>query len=290
MTGKPWMVSLHGGHSGEFCDHAKGTLREILESAVAKGFSVYGVTEHAPRIEPRFLYPEEVAMGWDVAKVCNDFERYAAELRALADEFAPRMMVLRGFEAEVVPSDHYIEVMGGLRDRLEFDYVVGSVHFVDDIIIDYTREVYAQAAARFGGIEPLAIRYYQLVNEMVRALNPEVVGHFDIIRRYAASPAETETPAVREVAMVALDAIAGCGAILDMNTARRAGGPYPAPWVLKAARERDIPVCFGDDSHSPEGVGAGIEDARELLIAHGFDFITTLVRHDAGLVRREIRL
>ena len=26
----PWKVSLHGGHSGAFCDHARGTLEQVL--------------------------------------------------------------------------------------------------------------------------------------------------------------------------------------------------------------------------------------------------------------------
>src|SRR5438045_1413741 len=37
-----WRVSLHGGHSGEFCDHAEGTLREILTAAVAAGYHTFG--------------------------------------------------------------------------------------------------------------------------------------------------------------------------------------------------------------------------------------------------------
>ena len=27
-TKEDWKISLHGGHSGEFCEHAEGTLRE----------------------------------------------------------------------------------------------------------------------------------------------------------------------------------------------------------------------------------------------------------------------
>ncbi|HEX6202492.1 MAG TPA: histidinol phosphatase, partial [Thermoanaerobaculia bacterium] len=53
---RPWRVSLHGGHSGEFCDHATGTLAEVLEAAVAAGYAIFGVSEHAPRSDPRFLY------------------------------------------------------------------------------------------------------------------------------------------------------------------------------------------------------------------------------------------
>jgi len=58
-----WKASLHGGHSGEFCDHAGGTLREMVEAAVAFGYRTFGVSEHAPRYEPRFLYAEERALG-----------------------------------------------------------------------------------------------------------------------------------------------------------------------------------------------------------------------------------
>src|SRR5215470_16175241 len=93
----PWRVSLHGGHSGEFCDHAEGTLREILEAAVAAGYHTFGVSEHTPRSEDRFLYSEERARGWDVAKLIADFARYTAALPALVEEFADRLIVLRGF-------------------------------------------------------------------------------------------------------------------------------------------------------------------------------------------------
>ena len=46
-----WKTSLHGGHSGEFCEHASATLRELLEAAVEFGFDTFGVSEHAPRVE-----------------------------------------------------------------------------------------------------------------------------------------------------------------------------------------------------------------------------------------------
>jgi len=45
---EPWRVSLHGGHSGEYCDHAEATLREMLEAAVQYGYQTFGVSEHAP--------------------------------------------------------------------------------------------------------------------------------------------------------------------------------------------------------------------------------------------------
>src|SRR5579883_2184570 len=135
-----WRTSLHGGHSGEFCDHAEGTLREMLEAAVAAGYHTFGVSEHAPRPEP-FLYSEEIARGWTAEKVASDFARYTQAIQSLASEFADRLVVLRGFEAEVVPAEDYARKMRGFREQrlsdgsAAFDYFVGSVHYVESIQI-----------------------------------------------------------------------------------------------------------------------------------------------------------
>ena len=106
-----WKVSLHSGHSSEYCDHAHSTLREMLQAATEAGYHTYGVTEHIPRGEARFLYTEELKRGWDLDKVEHDFVRYTAELSPLAQEFSKDMVVLRGFEAEIVPFATY-------RDRV----------------------------------------------------------------------------------------------------------------------------------------------------------------------------
>lgn len=99
-----WRASLHGGHSGEFCDHAEGTLASLLEAAVARGYDTFGVTEHAPRVEERFLYPEERAMGWTVEHLLELFDAYGSEVHRQADLFADRLTVLRAYECEVVPT------------------------------------------------------------------------------------------------------------------------------------------------------------------------------------------
>jgi len=51
----PWKVSLHGGHSSAYCDHAASPLRDMIESAITKGYRVFGITEHAPRLGNQFL-------------------------------------------------------------------------------------------------------------------------------------------------------------------------------------------------------------------------------------------
>lgn len=277
-----WRISLHGGHSSAYCDHAFSTLREIVESAIAAGYHTFGITEHAPRVEPERLYDEERALGWDVAHLDRLFREYAAELRKLSAEYAGAISILRGFEAEVVPEDAYVEVMRSYLDELRFDYMVGSVHWVNGHIIDYKREHFDSAMALSGSLEQLAVAYYQALQEMILQLRPKVIGHFDLIRKNAPDEESVSTAAVRKAALQALEAARHTGAILDVNTAgyrKGLGRPYPAPWIIRAAREMGIGLCFGDDSHRSTEVGVGIEDAREYLIGLG-------VTHLRGLRRR----
>ena len=54
------MPFSHHSHSGQFCKHAKGTLEEVVQEAIRKGFKVFALTEHVPRYRVKDLYPEEV--------------------------------------------------------------------------------------------------------------------------------------------------------------------------------------------------------------------------------------
>ena len=283
----PWKVSLHGGHSRAYCDHADDTLEDLLATAAAAGCAIYGVAEHAPRVDASLLYREEIAAGWTVDTLLQMFDAYAERVTALAAQYRGAMTVLRGFESEVVPTDRYAEVMLGLRAQYGFDYLVGSVHHVGGRIIDYRKDEFDAAVAECGGLEGLAVRYYETYRDMILALRPEVAAHFDLVRRNAPDEASIATPRARAAAQEALAAVKQVGAILDINTAGYRKGlarPYPAPWVLAEARALGIPVCFGDDAHRVSEVLAGFDEARAYLLENGYDAITALVPGSNGLV------
>lgn len=293
MTPIPWRVSLHGGHSGEFCEHAEGTLRETLEAAASSGFPVYGVSEHAPRAEPRFLYASERAKGYTVERLERDFDDYAEESRRLQAEFAGRLAVLRGFEAEAVPSARYGDLMGEIRERYEFDYVVGSVHHVGEISIDESPDQWGAAVEACGGLEPFFERYYGLVRDMIDEIRPEVVGHLDLPKLHAPAGTDIATRRIRIAAAGAIEAAKSNASILDLNTAGWRKGlpePYPSPWLVRLAQEAGVPFCFGDDSHRRSQVGFGIERARDYLLENGIGSVTVLEPRGTAVIRREIPL
>ncbi len=293
MASEEWKVSLHGGHSGEFCEHAASTLREVLEAAVAFGYHTFGVSEHAPRSQERFLYPSERDKGYTIERLRREFEAYAETVDALAEEFAGRLVVLRGFEAEVVPTDGYRQEMPAWRKRFEFDYIVGSVHYVDETSVDGEKAEFDAGVEKAGGLEPYAVRYYETVGAMVETLRPDVVGHLDLIRKNAGPDAVLDTPPIREAAQRALHVIKKHDCILDLNTAgyrKGLGSPYPAPWLVRLATEMGIGFCFGDDSHGPVDVGEGLEEGRRYLLENGVGEIRVLTREGGPVVRKNVRL
>lgn len=289
----PWLTSLHGGHSSRYCDHAASPLEDIVKAAIARGMPTFGVTEHAPRVEPERLYAEERAMGWTVETLQELFAAYATEVEELQERYRDQISLLRGFEIEIVPEGSYAEVMRRLRTGHNLQYCVGSVHYVRGHIIDYTPESRARAVAACGDEEAFAITYYGTVTEMIEKLKPEVLGHLDLVCKGALDPRAVESDAVRAKAFGALDAAAACGCIIDVNTAgyrKGLGRPYPAPWIVTAALERDMNFAFGDDSHRVEDVAAGIPEARAYLLELGVGAVTVLAPDGDSLTKRIVPL
>lgn len=283
-----WKVSLHGGHSGQFCEHATGTLRDILEAAVKADYQTFGVSEHVPRFEERFLYKSEKEKGLTVEKLKENFNSYGNTIHGLAEEFQDRLIVLKGFEIEIIPTSNYVEVMNAYKKQYNFDYMVGSVHYVDEILIDGLPSEYQEAIEKVGSLEKLAIKYYELVAKMVSELKPDVVAHFDIIRKNAKEIGAVDTLKIKKIAEEALQAVKEVGSILDLNTKAYRRGfdyPYPAPWVVALAKKMDIKFCFGDDSHSVDEVGAGLDDAKNYLLKYGINKIQILTKKDGAIVR-----
>jgi histidinol-phosphatase (PHP family) len=282
----PWF-SYHGGHSGQFSRHAAGSLEEVVESAIRAGFSTYGLSEHAPRYRVEDLFPDEADL--DVDDLARIFEDYVDTALALRDRHADRIELLVGFETEVLPPQGWAEQMRQLRRRHpEFDYMVGSVHHVGAASIDMTPELTAKTAEEVGGREALERLYFEGVSEMAEQLRPEIVGHFDLIRKFDGPEASFGPETWKQIER-ALEVVRTVGAILDVNAApvRRKMGPvYPLPPLLERACEMQIPVTLGDDSHGPTQVGVGLDACLRAIHQAGYERIHYLTK-ESGEVRLE---
>ncbi|MCZ6658856.1 MAG: histidinol-phosphatase [Gammaproteobacteria bacterium] len=265
-------VSVHGGHSGEFCSHAKDPLEAVVAEYVRQGFVWIALTEHMASSDA-FLAVEELAHGFDEAEAFHRFEHYFEEARRLQSAYADDIDIMVAFETEAY-SGYQTEV-AALVEEFHPDYLVGSVHHVNDVPFDASPGDYLDAVAKAGGMAAMYCDYFDLQLELIDAFRPAVVGHFDLIRIHDGDYAQTlQDPNVWERAARNLERIAELDLILDFNVRALAKGqpePYVSEPLLRLAKELGIVCVPGDDSHGTATVGAGMAEGIAVLIEAGFD-------------------
>lgn len=269
---EPAWVSVHGGHSREFCSHAVDSLEEIIEAYIDRGYAWVGITEHMPPVSDAFRYPDEADQGLNAEALYRRFARYVDRCRACQRRYADRLKIFVGFETETYSGT--TPFVRSLRRTFSPDYIVGSIHHVADMPIDTSVDDYRAAAEAQGGVEALYSRYFDEQLEMIEALSPEVVGHFDLVRIFDAHYRATlDRPSVRTRIRRNLERIRDLGLILDLNLAALSKGadePYLAEPILVQARELGIAVVPGDDAHGIDAVGRHMAQGIALLQRLGF--------------------
>jgi histidinol-phosphatase (PHP family) len=264
---------VHGGHSGQFCHHATDSLEEIVQLYIAKQFPWVGITEHSPAISDELLYPDQKAAGLTPEFLLNRFAGYMKECRRLQQKYRSKIRIFAAMEIETYSG--YEEFIPFLINTFQPDYIVGSVHFVGDMGFDYSREQYDQTVEKMGGIDQLYCRYFDLQYEMIKLLQPSVVGHFDLIRIF--DPGYKQRllrPEIMDRIKRNLQLIQELDLIMDFNLRsllKGADEPYISRVILEMALELGISIVPGDDSHGLTSVGANMEKAIAILEELGCD-------------------
>ena len=273
QMGPPTLVSIPGGHSGEFCCHATDTLEEVVSSYLQKGFDWVGITEHIPPFDDRFLYPEEIKAGLNAQTLYRRFENYISSCRWLQRRYADSIKIYVGFETEYYQGA--APYLRSLIRRFVPDYTLASVHHVDGIGFDYSPESYARAVSVAGGIEALYCRYFDAQFQLLSEIRPQVVGHFDLIRIYDPDyRTRIERPSVRRKVERNLELIRRLDLIMEVNAraiTKGASEPYPTRSILEQAVRLGVALVPGDDSHGVDTVGQHIDRVIRLLSDLGAD-------------------
>ncbi|MBT5875896.1 MAG: histidinol-phosphatase [Candidatus Latescibacteria bacterium] len=252
----PKRVSVHGGHSGEFCGHAEDSLEDIIRAYIARGYVWIGITEHMPPARSAMILPEEAAAGMDVEANRARFHSYMEEGRRLQTKYAEELTVYLGLETEAW--EGYETALENLIETFKPDYIVGSVHHVNDVPIDFSMEHYEAAAQSVGGIDQLYCAYFDLQYDLITRFKPAVVGHIDLIRLLDSDyQARILKPDIWRKIERNLQATRELDLILDFNFRALGKGqtePYIARPILQRASEMGIAVVPGDDTHSVKDV------------------------------------
>jgi histidinol-phosphatase (PHP family) len=266
-------VSYHGGHSGQYCSHAQDRLEDIILQYIHLGFKAVGITEHIPPSDDRFVYPDEQSLGLTAETLYQRFASYFKELKALKKKYADQITIYAGMETETVTG--YISHVNDLIQTFKPDYIVGSVHHVDDVCFDYSKSEYNRLVAKLGSKQDVYARYFDLQYEMIQSITPFVVGHFDLIRIYDDDYQKTLLlPEIEDRIERNLTLIQSSGLVMDFNLRPLTKGktePYISAPILEKAKKMGISLVPGDDSHSLKEVGLHVNTAMDILSDYGFD-------------------
>ncbi|KAI4087078.1 MAG: hypothetical protein LQ339_008958 [Xanthoria mediterranea] len=260
------MPFSHHSHSGQFCAHAKDTLEDVVKAALAKKMHLLALTEHMPR-EQQDLYPEEIEGGYSEKGLLDTFRRYYDEARRLQQAYLSTVNVLIGMEIDWIrpSSKAFIE---DLLAEFPLELFVGSVHHVHCVPIDYSTALFDEARNISGGSnEKLFEDYFDLQYEMLVALRPPVVGHFDLIRLKSDDPDTNfaSMEGVRRRISRNLAFITEYRGVIELNSAALRKGlkePYPNGVISKEFLALGGNFTISDDSHGVDQVGSHY---RELL-------------------------
>ena len=181
------------------------------------------------------------------ATLAKQFDDYFHEARRLQMAYATAIDLLVGVEIDWIrPSS--LDSIHSLRRKYSFDLLVGSVHHVHAIPIDYDKKMYSMAREKSGGTdEKLAEDYFDLQYEMLKALKPPIVGHFDLIRLLSDDSEASFTGwiGVWHKILRNLDFIVDYGGLVELNSAGLRKGmsePYPKAEICKVGNY-NTPMC-----------------------------------------------
>lgn len=236
-------------------------------TATERGISELGVSEHVYRFEQALAvwqHPLWQRFAIDDIDVYCEFVRERTDLRL-------------GIEADFVPGGE--DRMANLLQARDFDYVIGSVHFLRDEAVDMDDySVWgapANAAPAPSSIhahtpEQIWTRYFQTLAQAARSGLFDILAHPDLVKVWGRNRRDRPMPEgdLRRYYEPAVEAIAETGVAIEVSTAglrKPVGELYPARELLDMCLEAGAPIALSSDAHRPEDVGADYDRALELL-------------------------
>ncbi|KDR74833.1 hypothetical protein GALMADRAFT_211758 [Galerina marginata CBS 339.88] len=295
------MPHSHHSHSGQFCKHASGLLEDVVQEAIRQHFQIFGLTEHVPRYREVDLYPEENQLSLDtMSDMFSDFLEEAHRLKSCYDS---EITLLVGLETEYITELdlHNLEsLLGRFGDRVE--YIVGSIHHVNGIPIDFDFPTYQRALASFtneeeGRQEALLLAYFDAQYELLRHFKPEIIGHFDLCRLYNPSLRFSEYPRALEKIERNIRYAVEYGALFEINAAafrKNWDTAYPAGDIVEIIHSHGGRFALSDDSHGPHAVGLNYERLPQYLQSVGISQLwylqQTVMPNAAGRTVQPVKL
>lgn len=227
---------------------------EMCRQAEKLGLEEIGFAEHLD------FEPEDVGYGF------FNYEAYTKSILDLRRKFAHSLTIRKGIEVDY--QDFFEAEVRRTLEKCNFDYLIGSVHYIDHIIIN--EEGLAGKSA-----DRLYPRYFHHLRACIETDLFNILGHFDYVRRLAPNFANSFSKDLMPMIKEALSLLIKREMALEISTKARQL-PLPTPEVLslyKAMGGRLITI--GSDCHEKSDLEGSLKKARSLALSAGFTEVAT---------------
>jgi histidinol-phosphatase (PHP family) len=235
------------------------------EAASERGIEELGVAEHIYR----FAAALEIWQHpfWRHYAV-DDLDAYCGFVREETD-------LRLGIEMDFLPGRE--DRIASQLDGRDWDYVVGSVHFLRDHSLD-TEEYSIWGAGE--STEKIWRRYFETIAESARSGLYDIIGHPDLVKVWGRDVPRPDGD-LRRYYEIAVEAFADTGVAVEVSTAgwrKPVGEQYPAVPMLEMLLDAGCPLALSSDAHVPDQLGFEYERAVELLQSLGAGEIAVFER------------
>ena len=244
-------------------------LKLFWAQAKSRGILELGITEHAHNFREfkpiyEHLWPvpagDDSTASWLGRHFQYSIEEYL-ELLEIGRKAGIPLKV--GLEADYFP-DYEVEI-GSLLRSYSFDFVLGSVHFLDSWSFDWKPD------RGWSGrdLDDVYLTYIDLMKRMAQSDLFDVLAHLDVIKVFG-HRARTRLDGEWEAL---LQLISEADLAIEVSTAglrKPVGEIYPHPTLIQEAARRNIPITIASDAHTPSDVGDRWEEAVALARCAGY--------------------
>lgn len=259
------MINYHN-HT-VFCGHASGSTDEYIMKAIENGISEFGFSDHAP-------VPENIRAGISMSPC--EVEKYFTLITDMQEKYKGRIEIKTGLEIDFPFFDSLNRKY--LTDN-RVDYIIGSVHYMNGWGFDNPAEV-----SRYNerDIDDIYNDYYVLVEGLVDARFCDIVGHFDLIKKFGHRAHGDMEEIISRIAKK-MSAYGICAEINTSGLRKPVKEIYPSDNIIDIFFRENVPLTIGSDSHSPDDVCSGYEPAVEKIRGAGYRKLsgfTRRIRHE----------
>ena len=240
------------------------------EVASERGVGALGVSEHVHR----FVQALDV---WD-----HPFWRQHArdDIDSYCEFVRERTSLALGIEADYIAGAE--DRMASLLEARDWDYVIGSVHFIGNRAIDMRGD---WDIWRGADPEKVWMRYFETLGDAARTGLYDVMAHPDLVKVWGSGGPMPERD-LRFYYEAAMDGIAESDVAIEVSTAglrKPVGEIYPARAFLEMCLEAGRPIALSSDAHVPNDLAYRYDEALEYLDSLGVDRLSVFERRERRL-------